>query len=110
MARGLEDNDDGESLRHFADNLSKSKKERKMMIVLSDGAPSACTQDGNTGEDLSKTIKDIRNQNMEIYAIGIDTDAARYYGENNSVHLRSTATNVEIVEAISKFVKLIGND
>ena len=110
MARGLEDNDDGESLRHFADNLSKSKKERKMMIVISDGAPSACTQYGNTNEDLNKTIADIRKQNMEIYAIGIDTDAGSYYGKNNSVHLSSSATNVEIVEAISKFVNMIGSD
>jgi hypothetical protein len=110
MSEGLQDNDDGESLRHFADTLSKSKKERKMMIVISDGAPSACTQYGNTNKDLDDTISAIRRNNMEIYAIGIDTDAGKYYGEKNSVHLRSTATNVEIVEAISKFVNMIGSD
>ncbi|TRZ47903.1 MAG: VWA domain-containing protein [Dehalococcoidia bacterium] len=108
MNRGTEDNDDGESLRHFADNLAQSKKERKMMIVLSDGQPSSTAQEGDGITDLKETIEEIRNNNIEVYAIGINTDAEIFYGKENSVRLESDATNVEITQAISTFVGMIG--
>jgi cobalamin biosynthesis protein CobT len=107
MTFGLEDNDDAESLRHFADELSQSKKERKMMVVISDGEPMARNQTGDMDADLTNTIADIRRRGMEVYAIGLNTKASNYYGEKNAIELSSSCSTDELVQAINKFVGLI---
>ena len=109
-AYGLQDNDDGESLRHFADELSHSKKDAKMMVVISDGAPACGAQMGNTTNDLKQVIPEIRDAGIDIYAIGLDTDVAKFYGADKSVRLASRADTTELIEAIGKFVTLIAVD
>jgi len=109
LKHDLQDNDDGESLRHFADELSHEKEERKIMIVLSDGAPCAGAQTGDMDEDLKRVIKEIRQSGTEIYAIGLGTYTSHYYGEQNSVDLSSNAKDSEIITALTKFVSLIAN-
>jgi len=104
---GLQDNDDGESMRHFADEIAQSKKDSKIMVVISDGQPSSCAQGGNTDKDLKKVIPEIRQTGTDVYAIGLDTDVQKYYGEDKSVRLSSYASTTEIVEAIGQFVNQI---
>jgi hypothetical protein len=104
---GLQDNDDGESLRHFADELSQSKKDSKMMIVISDGEPCARAQIGDGDEDLKQVIPEIRNSGIDVYAIGLSTNVQKYYGPDKSVDLKADASTQELVEAIAQFVNLI---
>jgi nitric oxide reductase activation protein len=103
----LQDNDDGESLRHFADELSQSKKDSKMMVVISDGQPACGAQAGNTHKDLKKVVPEIRESGIDMYAIGLDTNVAQYYGDDKSVRLSSYASITELVESIGQFVNLI---
>jgi cobaltochelatase CobT len=104
---GLQDNDDGESLRTFADELSQSKKETKMMVVISDGEPASRAQLGNGDEDLKKAIPEIRDMGIDVYAIGLSTNVEQYYGKENSVRLNSRSTTTELVEALNSFIGII---
>ena len=95
----LSDNDDGESLRQFASELAKSKKEQKMMVVISDGEPCSSAQGGNESKDLHTAIAEIRKEKIEIYAIGLDTNVGEFYGEKNSVRISSSCSTEELVNA-----------
>ena len=105
----LSDNDDGESLRQFASELAKSKKEQKMMVVISDGEPCSSAQGGNESKDLHTAIAEIRKEKIEIYAIGLDTNVGEFYGEKNSVRISSSCSTEELVNALAQFIGLIGN-
>lgn len=106
----MADNDDGESLRQFASEIAKSKKERKMMIVISDGQPLSCSQQGNTNKDLHRAIKEIRDEGTEIYAVGLDTDVGKFYGDNKSVRIAAACKTEELINAMAQFIGLIENE
>ena len=67
--------------------LQKRKEERKILMVISDGAPvDDSTLSVNFGDylekHLKKTVKFIENKsNVEILAIGIGHDVSRYYSK-----------------------------
>ena len=103
----MRDNDDGESLRQFASEIAKSKKERKMMIVISDGEPSSCAQRGDEKKDLHRAIKEIRESGTDIYAVGLSTNVERFYGKENSVNISARCSTEDLVLAMSKFINLI---
>jgi len=105
----MADNDDGESLRQFASEIAKSKKERKMMIVISDGEPASAAQLGNTTKDLHTAIKEIRKNGIEIYSVGLNMEVERFYGKENSVNISAHCSTEDLVLAISKFIGLIAN-
>jgi len=104
---GLQDNDDGESMRQFADEIAQSKKDSKIMVVISDGNPASSAQSGDTNRDLKKVIPEIRQTGTDIYAIGLNTNVQKYYGKDRSVRLSDYASTNEIVEAIGQFVNQI---
>ena len=65
--------------------LKKRKEERKIMMVISDGAPvDDSTLSVNSGDFLEKHLKKIvkfieNKSDIEILAIGIGHDVSRYY-------------------------------
>jgi cobaltochelatase CobT len=67
--------------------LKKRKEERKILMVISDGAPvDDSTLSTNTTDylerNLKKTVKLIENKsNIELLAIGIGHDVTRYYNK-----------------------------
>ncbi len=81
----LKENIDGEAITWAFNRLKKRKEERKILMVISDGAPvDDSTLSVNTGDflekHLKKTVKFIENNsNIEILAIGIGHDVSRYY-------------------------------
>ena len=83
----LKENIDGESISWAYNRLIKRKEERKILMVISDGAPvDDSTLSSNTGDflekHLKKTVKFIENKsNIEILAIGIGHDVSRYYNK-----------------------------
>ena len=81
----LKENIDGEALKWAFNKMNKRKEERKILMVISDGAPvDDSTLSTNTSDyletNLKKTIKLIEtNSNIELLAIGIGHDVTRYY-------------------------------
>ena len=81
----LKENIDGEAILWAYNRLSKRKEERKILMVISDGAPvDDSTLSVNSGnfleKHLKKMVKFIENKsNIEILAIGIGHDVSRYY-------------------------------
>ncbi len=81
----LKENIDGEAINWAFSRLKKRKEERKILMVISDGAPvDDSTLSVNSGDflekHLKKTVKFIENKSdVEILAIGIGHDVSRYY-------------------------------
>ena len=83
----LKENIDGEAIKWAHNRIKKRKEERKIIMVISDGAPvDDSTLSVNSGDylekNLKKTVKLIENQSdVEILAIGIGHDVSRYYSK-----------------------------
>ena len=81
----LKENIDGEAITWAFNRLKKRKEERKILMVISDGAPvDDSTLSVNSGDFLEKHLKKIvkfieNNGEVEILAIGIGHDVSRYY-------------------------------
>ena len=81
----LKENIDGEAISWAFSRLKKRKEERKILMVISDGAPvDDSTLSVNSGDflekHLKKTVKFIEDKtDIEILAIGIGHDVSRYY-------------------------------
>lgn len=83
-------NADGESVLYAYQRLKKEHVRRKIIFVLSDGAPCCNENDWKIGQHLRKVVKDIRNNGDEIYAFGIGTNAPEtYYGKDFFIYLNS---------------------
>ena len=83
----LKENIDGEAILWAYNRLKKRKEERKILMVISDGAPvDDSTLSVNSGDFLEKHLKKMVNlietkSNIEILAIGIGHDVSRYYNK-----------------------------
>ena len=83
----LKENIDGEALKWAFNKMNKRKEDRKILMVISDGAPvDDSTLSTNTSDyletNLKKTVKWIENKsNVELLAIGIGHDVTRYYSK-----------------------------
>ena len=83
----LKENIDGEAILWAFSRLKKRKEERKILMVISDGAPvDDSTLSVNSGDylekHLKKTVKFVENKSsIEILAIGIGHDVSRYYSK-----------------------------
>ena len=83
----LKENIDGEALKWAYNRIIKRKEERKIMMVISDGAPvDDSTLSTNTSDylenNLKHTVKWIeKNSSVELLAIGIGHDVTRYYNK-----------------------------
>lgn len=81
----LKENIDGEAIYWAFNRLKKRKEERKILMVISDGAPvDDSTLSVNSGDFLEKHLKKIvkfieDKTETEILAIGIGHDVSRYY-------------------------------
>ncbi len=81
----LKENIDGEAITWAFNRIKKRKEERKILMVISDGAPvDDSTLSVNSGDflekHLRKMVKFIENKSeIEILAIGIGHDVSRYY-------------------------------
>jgi len=83
----LKENIDGEAISWAYNRIKKRKEERKILMVISDGAPvDDSTLSVNSGDFLEKHLKKIVNfietkSDVEILAIGIGHDVSRYYNK-----------------------------
>ena len=81
----LKENIDGEAINWAFSRLRKRKEERKILMVISDGAPvDDSSLSVNSGDFLEKHLKKLvkfieEKTQIEILAIGIGHDVSRYY-------------------------------
>ena len=81
----LKENIDGEAISWAFNRIKKRREERKILMVISDGAPvDDSTLSVNSGDFLEKHLKKVvkfieDKTEMEILAIGIGHDVSRYY-------------------------------
>ena len=81
----LKENIDGEAILWAYNRLKKRKEERKIIMVISDGAPvDDSTLSVNQANYLEKHLKRVvnwieKNSEIEINAIGIGHDVTNYY-------------------------------
>ena len=81
----LKENIDGEALLWAFKRITVREEERKILMVISDGAPvDDSTLSVNSGDYLEKHLKQTvkwieENSNVEILAVGIGHDVTRYY-------------------------------
>ena len=81
----LKENIDGESLIWAHERLLNRFEERKILMVISDGAPvDDTTLSANSGNYLEQHLKSVisyieNKSNIELIAIGIGHDVTRYY-------------------------------
>ena len=83
----LKENIDGEALKWAFNKMSRRKEDRKILMVISDGAPvDDSTLSTNTSNyletNLKRTVKWIESKSdVELLAIGIGHDVTRYYNK-----------------------------
>ncbi len=81
----LKENIDGEALLWAFKRIAKREEERKILMIISDGAPvDDSTLSVNAGDYLEKHLKQTvrwieENSNIEVLAVGIGHDVTRYY-------------------------------
>jgi len=83
----LKENIDGEAISWAYSRIKKRKEERKILMVISDGAPvDDSTLSVNSGDFLEKHLKKLvkfveDRTEIEVLAIGIGHDVSRYYNK-----------------------------
>jgi len=100
IAYNLEDNVDGESLVYGYTRIAKRKEKRKMMIVLSDGAPCGGYDRGNLDKYTRDVIRSIEQSPVELIGIGLVHDTRKWY-KNNAVISRASETSSTLLSVIT---------
>ncbi len=83
----LKENVDGEALIWALNRIQRRQENRKILIVISDGAPvDDSTLSVNPGNYLEKNLKESitqieNNTDIDLIAIGIGHDVSRYYNK-----------------------------
>ncbi len=107
----LKENIDGEALKWAHSKMSKRKEERKILMVISDGAPvDDSTLSTNSSDYLETNLKNIvkwieNKTNIELLAIGIGHDVTRYYNQAIKITDVQDLGDVMINQLTELFVK-----
>ena len=107
----LKENIDGESLLWAFQRIVKRNEERKILMVISDGAPvDDSTISSNSSNYLEKHLKKVidmiqNESNVEIIAIGIGHDVSKYYKKAVTIHDPDQLGGV-MVEKFSELFKI----
>ncbi|MEJ0010761.1 MAG: hypothetical protein WDN72_09990 [Alphaproteobacteria bacterium] len=88
----LKENIDGEAILWAASRLKARREQRKILMVISDGAPvDDSTLSANSGGYLDQHLRRViatleREGKIELLAIGIGHDVTRYYSRAVTLH------------------------
>ena len=106
----LKENIDGEALSWSHERLSKRQEERKILIVISDGAPvDDSTLSANREDFLDNHLREIiskieKESPVELQAIGIGHDVTKYYKNALTIN-RAEELGEVLLEELSKLFK-----
>lgn len=88
----LKENIDGESILWAYNRLRARREQRKILMVISDGAPvDDSTLSANSGAYLDRHLREVigaieKTGDVELLAIGIGHDVTRYYSRAVTLH------------------------
>ncbi len=105
----LKENIDGEALSWAHNRLSARPEQRKILIVISDGAPvDDATLSANPANILELDLKNViqwieKSGKIELLAIGIGHDVTRYYSHAVTIEDASTLAETLTNELIGLF-------
>ena len=106
----LKENIDGEALAWSHDRLLKRHEERKILIVISDGAPvDDSTLSANREDFLDNHLREIiskieKDSPVELQAIGIGHDVTKYYKNALTIN-RAEELGEVLLEELTKLFK-----
>ena len=106
----LKENVDGEALAWSHERLIKRNEERKILIVISDGAPvDDSTLSANREDFLDNHLKEIislieNDSPVELQAIGIGHDVTKYYKNSLTIN-RAEELGEVLLEELTKLFK-----
>jgi len=109
----LKENIDGEAISWAFNRIKRRKEERKILMIISDGAPvDDSTLSVNSGDFLEKHLKKMvkfieDKSEIEILAIGIGHDVSRYYNKAIKISDVNELGDVMISQLSSLFEKKI---
>ena len=105
----LKENVDGEALMWASSRLLKRPEQRKIIMVISDGAPvddSTLSTNSTSYLDnhLKQVISEIENKTeLELIAIGIGHDVTKYYKKAVTIHRAEELGNVMLEQLTDLF-------
>ena len=105
----LKENVDGEALLWASSRLMKRPEQRKILMVISDGAPvddSTLSTNSTSYLDnhLKQVISEIENRTeLELIAIGIGHDVTKYYKKAVTIHRAEELVNVMLEQLTDLF-------
>jgi len=110
MRKGLlKENIDGEALLWAHSRLLQRTEQRKILMMISDGAPiDDSTLSTNPGRFLEKHLRYVietieRQQETELVAIGIGHDVRQYYSRATTIHDVSQLADVMTQQLVELF-------
>ena len=107
----LKENIDGESILWAYNRLRARREQRKILMVISDGAPvDDATLSTNSGAFLDRHLREVigmieRTGDVELLAIGIGHDVTRYYGRAVTLHDVEQLGDTMLAQITSLFSK-----
>ena len=102
-SRFMTGNPDGENILWAHNRLVKRQERKKLMIVMSDGSPAASRGIDGLGEFTLQVIREIENsKKIDIYGLGLCSDAVTYYYKSNSVVSKPEDIPSKLIELIER--------
>lgn len=96
-------NVDGESVQIAAHRLVSQRAERHVLIVLSDGMPSAYPGHG-AAEHLKATVKKLEASGVEVIGIGLGDDAVKSFYRKSLVLRRVSELPTTLIGELTKLL------
>jgi cobalamin biosynthesis protein CobT len=102
-------NIDGEAVEYAAKRVSMRPETRKIVFSLCDGCPCGGQHnDSDLGQNIVNVSKNARKAGIEIYGVGIGTEApASYYGAENFIELNDGEGKGQ--QFVTAFAKILTN-
>lgn len=98
------ENVDGESVDIAAWRLAQRKEKRKVLIVLSDGFPACRSHSSKLHRHLKDTVKKATARGIEVFGIGILSDAVKEFYPNHVVLSDATELPTVVVGKLKEFL------
>lgn len=94
-------NNDADAVMWAYNQLKRRKEERKILIVLSDGCPAGAYSHSNGHKNLQHVTKSIeKDGKVELYGVGICSDAVESYYTNTRVLMLPSEINTTLMNII----------
>ena len=99
-------NADADAVMWAYNRLRKRKEPRKLLIVLSDGAPANCYGHGSSYDSLMAAVNRIEQEGkVEVFGLGIKSDAVSEYYRNHQVITEPEDINEALLNVLKEGMK-----